>query len=147
MIMTSIEHLYELFLQYPLIVTDTRKIVPGSLFFALKGEKFDANTFAANALELGAAYSVIDNPAYQLNEKYILVDDVLTALQDLARYHRSQLNIPVIGLTGTNGKTTTKELINSVLSQHYKTQATQGNLNNHIGVPLTLLTIDSSHEI
>jgi len=145
--MTSTEHLYKLFLQYPLIVTDTRKIVPDSLFFALKGEKFDANTFAANALELGAAYSIIDNPAYRLNEKYILVDDVLTALQDLARYHRSQLNIPVIGLTGTNGKTTTKELINSVLSQHYKTQATQGNLNNHIGVPLTLLTIDSSHEI
>ncbi|MFI5136763.1 MAG: UDP-N-acetylmuramoyl-tripeptide--D-alanyl-D-alanine ligase [Sphingobacteriales bacterium] len=145
--MTSREHLYKLFLQYPLIVTDTRKIVPGSLFFALKGEKFDANTFAANALELGAAYAIIDNPAYQLNEKYIVVDDVLTSLQDLARHHRSQLNIPVIGLTGTNGKTTTKELINSVLSQHYKTQATQGNLNNHIGVPLTLLTIDKSHEI
>jgi len=145
--MTSTEHLYKLFLQYPLIVTDTRKIVPGSLFFALKGEKFDANTFAANAIELGTAYAIIDNPVYQLNEKYIVVEDVLSALQDLARHHRSQLNIPVIGLTGTNGKTTTKELINSVLSQHYKTQATQGNLNNHIGVPLTLLTIDRSHEL
>jgi len=94
---------------------------------------------------LGAAYAIIDNPAYRLNEKYIVVDNVLTALQDLARHHRLQLNIPVIGLTGTNGKTTTKELINSVLSQQYKTQATQGNLNNHIGVPLTILTIDKSH--
>ncbi|HEY5326639.1 MAG TPA: Mur ligase family protein, partial [Mucilaginibacter sp.] len=145
--MTTTEHLYELFVQYPLIVTDTRKIVPGSLFFALKGDNFDANTFAANALELGSAYAIIDNPAYQLNEKYIVVDDVLAALQDLARHHRRQINIPVIGITGTNGKTTTKELINAVLSQHYKTQATHGNLNNHIGVPLTLLTIDKSHEI
>src|SRR6202034_541940 len=99
------------------------------------------------AIEAGAVYAIIDNPAYQFNEKYILVEDVLTALQDLARHHRRQLSVPVIGLTGTNGKTTTKELINSVLSQHYKTQATQGNLNNHIGVPLTILTIDSSHEI
>lgn len=145
--MTTTEELYTLFLQHPLISTDTRKILPGSLFFALKGEKFDANTFAEKAIEAGAAYVVIDNPAYQLNEKYILVDDVLTALQNLARHHRKQLTIPVIGLTGTNGKTTTKELINSVLSQHFKTQATQGNLNNHIGVPLTLLTIDATHEI
>jgi UDP-N-acetylmuramoyl-tripeptide--D-alanyl-D-alanine ligase len=145
--MTITSDIYKLFLQHPLISTDTRKIAAGSLFFALKGDKFDANTFAKQALEAGAAYAVIDNPAYRLNEKYILVDDALTALQDLARYHRWQLNIPVIGLTGTNGKTTTKELINSVLSQHFKTQATQGNLNNHIGVPLTLLTIDSSHEI
>jgi UDP-N-acetylmuramoyl-tripeptide--D-alanyl-D-alanine ligase len=141
------EDLYKLFLQHPIISTDTRKIAVGSLFFALKGDKFDANTFAKQALEAGAAYAIIDNPAYRLNEKYILVDDVLTALQDLARYHRRQLTIPVIGLTGTNGKTTTKELINAVLSLHFKTQATQGNLNNHIGVPLTLLTIDSSHEM
>jgi len=146
-IMTSTEHIYTLFIRHPLISTDTRKILPGSLFFALKGEKFDANTFARQAIEAGAAYAIIDNPVYQINEKYILVDDVLTALQDLARHHRRQLSIPVIGLTGTNGKTTTKELINSVLSQHYKTQATQGNLNNHIGVPLTILTIDRSHEI
>jgi len=145
--MTSTEDLYKLFLQHPLISTDTRKITPGSLFFALKGEKFDANTFAAKAIESGAAYAIIDNPAYQLGEKYVLVDDVLTALQDLARYHRKQLTIPVIGLTGTNGKTTTKELINSVLSQRLKTQATQGNLNNHIGVPLTILTIDDTHEM
>jgi UDP-N-acetylmuramoyl-tripeptide--D-alanyl-D-alanine ligase len=145
--MTTTEELYTLFFQHPLICTDTRKILPGSLFFALKGEKFDANTFAEKAIEAGASYVVIDNPAYQLNEKYILVDDVLTALQELARHHRKQLTIPVVGLTGTNGKTTTKELINSVLSQHFKTQATQGNLNNHIGVPLTLLTIDATHEI
>ncbi len=145
--MTSTEHIYTLFIQHPLISTDTRKILPGSLFFALKGEKFDANTFARQAIEAGAAYAIIDNAAFHINEKYILVDDVLTALQDLARHHRSQLSIPVIGLTGTNGKTTTKELINSVLSQHYKTQATQGNLNNHIGVPLTILTIDSAHEM
>ena len=145
--MTTTEDIYKLFQQYPLISTDTRKISPGSLFFALKGEKFDANTFTKQAIEAGAAYAIIDNPAYGLNERYILVDDVLAALQDLARHHRRQLTIPVIGLTGTNGKTTTKELIYSVLSQRYKTQATQGNLNNHIGVPLTILTIDSSHEI
>jgi UDP-N-acetylmuramoyl-tripeptide--D-alanyl-D-alanine ligase len=145
--MTTTENIYELFKQYPLISTDTRKIAPGSLFFALKGEKFDANTFAKQAIEEGAAYAIIDNPAYQISEKYLLVNDTLAALQDLARYHRRQLTIPVIGLTGTNGKTTTKELINSVLSQHFKTQATQGNLNNHIGVPLTILTIDKSHEI
>ncbi len=145
--MTTTQQLYQLFLQHPVISTDTRKIGAGSLFFALKGDKFDANTFAEKAIEAGAAYAVIDNPAYQLGEKYLLVDDVLTALQDLARHHRRQLGIPVIGLTGTNGKTTTKELINAVLSQHFKTQATQGNLNNHIGVPLTILTIDASHQM
>lgn len=145
--MTTTEQLYTLFLQHPIISTDTRKIAPGSLFFALKGDKFDANTFAAQALEAGAAYAIIDNPAYQTGGQFILVPDVLTALQDLARHHRRQLNIPVIGLTGTNGKTTTKELIYSVLSQHFNTQATQGNLNNHIGVPLTILTINASHQM
>jgi UDP-N-acetylmuramoyl-tripeptide--D-alanyl-D-alanine ligase len=145
--MTTTQQIYQLYLQHPVISTDTRKIALGSLFFALKGDKFDANTFAQKAIEAGAAYAIIDNPEYQLGEKYLLVSDVLLALQDLARHHRRQLSIPVIGLTGTNGKTTTKELINAVLSQHYKTQATQGNLNNHIGVPLTLLTIDASHEM
>lgn len=145
--MTSIADIYELFKKHPQISTDTRKIAPGGLFFALKGEKFDANTFAEQAIEAGAAYAVIDNPAFRLNDKYLLVADVLTALQDLARHHRQQLTIPVIGLTGTNGKTTTKELINAVLSQRYKTLATQGNLNNHIGVPLTILSVDASHEI
>src|ERR1700709_10668 len=136
------EQIYQLFKKHPVISTDTRKIAPGSLFFALKGDKFDANTFAEQAIATGAAYAVIDNAAYRLGEQYILVDDVLTSLQDLARYHRRQLSIPVIGLTGTNGKTTTKELINSVLSQHFTTYATQGNLNNHIGVPLSILSIN-----
>src|SRR4051812_9414014 len=103
------EQLYQLYLQYPAISTDTRKIKPDSMFFALKGDKFDANTFALQALEAGAAYAVIDNATYRHNDRCLLVDDVLTALQDLARHHRRQLQIPVIGLTGTNGKTTTKE--------------------------------------
>jgi UDP-N-acetylmuramoyl-tripeptide--D-alanyl-D-alanine ligase len=144
--MTTAEKLYQIYLKHPVISTDTREIVPGSIFFALKGDKFDANTFAEQAIAAGAAYAVIDNPGYQLGERYILVEDVLTTLQDLARYHRRQLNIPVIGLTGTNGKTTTKELINSVLSQHFNTYATRGNLNNHIGVPLTILSINSTHQ-
>src|SRR5579872_1765836 len=143
--MTTTEQLYQIYLQHPVISTDTRKIALGSIFFALKGDKFDANTFAGQALAAGAAYAVIDNPEYQLAEQYILVDDVLATLQDLARHHRNQLKIPVIGLTGTNGKTTTKELINSVLSQHFNTYATQGNLNNHIGVPLTILSINATH--
>lgn len=142
-----IEQLYELYKQHPVISTDTRKIAPGSLFFALKGDKFDANTFAAQAVEAGAAYAVIDDAAYRVSEQFILVDDVLTTLQDLARYHRKQLQIPVVGLTGTNGKTTTKELINAVLSQQFNTLATKGNLNNHIGVPLTILTINASHQM
>lgn len=143
----AIEQLYQLYLQHPVISTDTRKIAPGSLFFALKGDKFDANTFAAQAIEAGAAYAIIDNAAYRTSEKTILVDDVLSTLQDLARYHRKQLHIPVIGLTGTNGKTTTKELINAVLSQQFNTLATTGNLNNHIGVPLTVLSINGNHQM
>ncbi|MEX8546883.1 MAG: UDP-N-acetylmuramoyl-tripeptide--D-alanyl-D-alanine ligase [Mucilaginibacter sp.] len=141
------ENLYQIFLQHPQISTDTRKIAADSIFFALKGANFDANTFAEKALEMGAAYAVIDDAAYFKSDRFILVYDVLTALQDLARYHRKQLNIPVIGLTGSNGKTTTKELINSVLSQQFKTYATKGNLNNHIGVPLTLLSISREAEV
>ena len=144
--MTTTEQLYQLYKKHPVISTDTRKIMPGSLFFALKGEKFDANTFAEQAIASGAAYAVIDNPEYKKGNQYLLVEDVLAALQDLARYHRRQLTIPVIGLTGTNGKTTTKELINAVLSQHFNTYATLGNLNNHIGVPLTILSINASHQ-
>lgn len=140
------DKLYEIYLKHSVISTDTRRITPGSLFFALKGDKFDANTFAEQALASGAAYAVIDNAKYRVGEQFILVDNVLEALQDLARFHRKQLQIPVVGLTGTNGKTTTKELINAVLSQHFKIQATQGNLNNHIGVPLTILTIDNTHQ-
>jgi UDP-N-acetylmuramoyl-tripeptide--D-alanyl-D-alanine ligase len=145
--MTTIEYIYQLYQQHPVISTDTRKIAPGSLFFALKGDNFDANTFAQKAIEAGAAYAIIDNPEYTLGEQYLLVEDSLVALQKLAAYHRRQLTIPVIGLTGTNGKTTTKELINAVLSQRFNTLATQGNLNNHIGVPLTLLNINSTHEM
>jgi UDP-N-acetylmuramoyl-tripeptide--D-alanyl-D-alanine ligase len=145
--MTTTEQLYQLYLQHSVISTDTRKISEGSLFFALKGDKFDANTFAQKAIEAGATYAIIDNPEYKTGDKLLLVDDVLTALQQLAAYHRSQLSIPVIGLTGTNGKTTTKELINAVLSQRFNTLATQGNLNNHIGVPLTILSINNSHQM
>jgi UDP-N-acetylmuramoyl-tripeptide--D-alanyl-D-alanine ligase len=144
--MGTTEELYQLYLKHPVISTDTRKIAAGSLFFALKGDKFDANTFAKQAIETGAAYAIIDNATYAFGNQYILVDDVLSTLQDLARHHRRQLKIPVIGLTGTNGKTTTKELINSVLLQHFNTYATQGNLNNHIGVPLTILSITTEHE-
>jgi UDP-N-acetylmuramoyl-tripeptide--D-alanyl-D-alanine ligase len=145
--MTTTQQLYQHYLQHPAITTDTRKIAAGSLFFALKGDKFDANTFAKQAIEAGAAYAVIDNAEYKFNDQCLLVNDVLTTLQDLARHHRRQLTIPVIGLTGTNGKTTTKELINAVLSQHFTTLATQGNLNNHIGVPLTILGINASHQM
>ncbi|WP_374948442.1 UDP-N-acetylmuramoyl-tripeptide--D-alanyl-D-alanine ligase [Mucilaginibacter sp.] len=145
--MITIEQLYQLYVQHPIISTDTRKIASGSIFFALKGDKFDANTFAAQAVEAGAAYAVVDNPDVATGDRFVLVDDVLTSLQHLAAYHRRQLQIPVIGLTGTNGKTTTKELINAVLSQKFNTLATQGNLNNHIGVPLTILAIRAQHQM
>nr|WP_322625239.1 UDP-N-acetylmuramoyl-tripeptide--D-alanyl-D-alanine ligase [uncultured Flavobacterium sp.] len=139
--------LYPYFLQSSGICTDTRKITPGCLFVALKGDRFDANTFAATALEQGAAYALIDNPEYTVEGKTLLVKDSLEALQALARYHRQQLGLPVIALTGSNGKTTTKELINAVLSTTYNTTATIGNLNNHIGVPLTLLSFTKDTEI
>ncbi len=145
--MTSIDSLYQHYLNYRNICTDTRNIIPECLFFALKGENFDANQFAERAINSGAAYAVIDNPEFQVNEKCLLVPDVLTALQQLAAHHRAQLNIPVIGLTGSNGKTTTKELIKAVLSEQYKTFATHGNLNNHIGVPLSILSLTSEVEI
>jgi len=143
----KIEDLYEIFKSHPVISTDTRKIKNGCLFFALKGEKFNGNKFAENALKEGASYIIIDDKEYKLSNNYILVNNVLKTLQQLANYHRKQLNIPFIGITGTNGKTTTKEFINAVLSQKYKTAFTQGNLNNHIGVPLTLLSIPTDCEI
>lgn len=126
---------------------DTRKIEENSLFIAIKGEKFDANTFAKEALEKGASYVIIDNPIYYVDERTILVDNTLETIQNLANYHRNHLKIPIIGLTGSNGKTTTKELIAAVLSKKYKIKATIGNLNNHLGVPLTLLSFDKTTEI
>ena len=143
----SIEHIYKLYLERRSVSTDTRKIKAGDIFFALKGPNFDANAFASKALEAGASYVVIDNEQYKLSDRYILVEDVLKTLQALALHHRRQLKIPVIGITGSNGKTTTKELMRNVLSTTYKTYSTIGNLNNHIGVPLTLLSIDNSIEI
>ncbi|RAJ04105.1 UDP-N-acetylmuramoyl-tripeptide--D-alanyl-D-alanine ligase [Chitinophaga skermanii] len=144
----TISALYDIYLQNPSIQTDTRKLKQGDLFFALKGPNFDGNTYAANALAAGARAAIIDDKAYFIDaDKTILVDDVLTTLQKLAEHHRLQFNIPFIGITGTNGKTTTKELINAVLSQHFKTVATVGNLNNHIGVPLTLLSIPAGTEM
>lgn len=143
----NINALYENFLQSGKISTDTRQISDGSIFFALKGDKFNANTFASQALEKGAKYAVVDEREFALNDRCILVEDVLTTLQALAKHHRAQLKIPVIGLTGSNGKTTSKELLHSVLSKKYKTYATKGNLNNHIGVPLTLLAIDNDIEV
>ena len=142
-----IEKLYQHFLKCTVVCTDTRKIEKDSLFFALKGDHFNGNEFAIQALALGAIYCVVDEKKYATDERYIVVENVLEALQQLATFHRNQLKIPVIALTGSNGKTTTKELINAVLSQKYKTTATHGNLNNHIGVPLTLLQMNESTEI
>ncbi len=143
----DIASLYDIYKAYPSVQTDTRKIKQGDLFFALKGPNFNGNTFAAQALESGAAYAVVDEAAYVVNDKYLMVADVLTCLQDLARFHREQFSIPFIAITGSNGKTTTKELITAVLSSQYKTYATEGNLNNHIGVPLTLLKIKEDAEM
>lgn len=143
----TVEDIYKLYLKNRSVSTDTRKIKKGDIFFALKGPNFDANAFATKALEAGASYVVIDDAKYKLNDQYILVADVLKSLQALALHHRRQLNIPVIGITGSNGKTTTKELMRNVLSTTYKTYSTIGNLNNHIGVPLTLLSIDESIEM
>src|SRR5690606_31384314 len=143
----KIEELYDIFVQGNGVSTDTRQIKAGSIFFALKGDRFNANAFAEEAINKGARFAVIDEPTFRKDERFIVVPDSLVALQDLARFHRSQLTIPVVGLTGSNGKTTSKELLSTVLATKYKTYATKGNLNNHIGVPLTLLAIDNSYEI
>lgn len=143
-----IEDIYQCFLQCDSVSTDTRKIEANSLFIALKGENFDANTFAEEALKKGALFVIIDDKKVFTDEnKMILVKDSLKTLQELANYHRNQLGLPIIALTGSNGKTTTKELINSVLSTKYNTKATIGNLNNHIGVPLTLLSFNEDTDI
>ncbi|GEC73608.1 UDP-N-acetylmuramoyl-tripeptide--D-alanyl-D-alanine ligase [Flavobacterium flevense] len=143
----DIPYIHSLFLKSTGVSTDTRKIQDQSIFVAIKGDRFDANTFAVEALEKGASHVIIDNEAYYIDERTILVKDSLTALQELAKFHRNYLKLPIIALTGSNGKTTTKELINVVLSKKYKTKATIGNLNNHIGVPLTLLSFDRNTEI
>lgn len=143
----KISEIHQLFLKSERVVIDSRKIQKNDFFVAIKGDNFDANTFAKQALENGASYVIIDNPDYYINEKTILVKNSLETLQALAQFHRIQLALPIIALTGSNGKTTTKELINVVLSEKYKVKSTIGNLNNHIGVPLTLLSFDYKTEI
>ncbi len=150
----SVEELYKMYRQYPSVQTDTRKLKPGDIFFALKGDNFNGNVFAQKAIDAGAVFVVIDEAAYEIPGKTMLVPDVLTALQQLAKYHRQQFNIlpggrqvPFLAITGSNGKTTTKELIHAVLSSSFKTYTTEGNLNNHIGVPLTLLKIKTDADI
>ncbi len=143
--MESIAPLYSLFQAHPFISTDTRSILPDSIFFALKGDRFNGNLFAAEALGKGAAFAVVDEGEYALNDRYILVNNVLATLQELARHHRRMLNPLVIALTGSNGKTTTKELMHQVMKASFNTLATEGNLNNHIGVPLTLLKLTPQH--
>lgn len=145
--MMDIHKLYQKYRESGKVSTDTRQIIPGSVFFALKGDKFNANEFAAEALAKGASLAVVDEAKYAIDDRFFLVEDALTALQKLARHHRDQLKIPVVGLTGSNGKTTSKELLNAVLSKKFKTYATKGNLNNHIGVPLTILAMDDSIEL
>lgn len=144
----NIEKLYSLYLRAGTVSTDTRNIPIKSIFFALKGENFNGNEFAQHAINSGASFAIVDEKQYEDEENFIFyVEDCLNALQKLAQYHRSMLNIPVIALTGSNGKTTTKELITSVLNERYNVISTKGNLNNHIGVPLTLLSINQMHEI
>ncbi len=143
----TIPELHSLFLKSPNVSTDTRTIGANCIFFALKGDNFNGNKYGAQALEKGAAYVILDEKEYATSNKFIVVDDVLQTLQELATYHRNYCDAKIIALTGSNGKTTTKELINVVLSKKYKTTATKGNLNNHIGVPLTLLTIKKDTEI
>jgi UDP-N-acetylmuramoyl-tripeptide--D-alanyl-D-alanine ligase len=137
----EIAALYSVFLQNPVVQTDTRKLKKGDIYFALKGPSFNGNLFAKQALELGASYAVIDEPAGFEDDRLILTDDALATLQALAKYHRQQFNIPFIAITGSNGKTTTKELVYEVLSTTFKTYTTKGNLNNHIGIPLTILSV------
>ena len=144
----NIEQLYNIFLENPTIVTDTRKCQKESIFFALKGANFNGNHYAQQAIELGCKYAIVDEAEYENeSQNILLVDDCLTTLQQLAHHHRSKIKIPVIGITGTNGKTTTKELVTKVLAEEFNVLSTIGNLNNHIGVPLTLLRMTKEHEI
>ena len=141
--MTTTEEIYQIFKKNPVISTDTRKIEENCIFFALKGDNFNGNKFAGTAIEKGAGYAIIDEKEYLISEKTLLVENVLQTLKDLANLHRKTLGIPILAITGTNGKTTTKELTSAVLSQKFKVSFTEGNLNNHIGVPLTLLKMNS----
>ena len=143
----SIEDFYKIYEQHPVVTTDSRNTPEGSIFFALKGESFDGNKFAQAALDKGCSYAVVDEAEYAVSDKCILVDNVLKTLQQLAAYHRIAIGLPVVGITGTNGKTTTKELVSAVLGSKYNILYTKGNLNNHIGVPLTVLSITKEHQI
>ena len=143
----NIEQLYKTYLQSRTVTTDSRQITPGCIFFAFKGETFDGNAFVPQAIEQGADLCVTSDTQYSDNPRCIVVPDVLASLQGLAQHHRHQLTIPFIGITGTNGKTTTKELVHAVLAKRYRTHATSGNFNNHLGVPLTLLAIPADTEI
>ena len=145
--MSTIEQLYQAYQASHTVTTDSRNITPGCIFFAFKGEHFDGNAFAPKALEQGASLCIISDAAYKTNDRCIVVPDVLKTLQELACEHRRHLEMPVIGITGTNGKTTTKELVHAVLAKRYKTSATRGNFNNHLGVPLTLLSIPEGTEL
>lgn len=141
------ELLYQLYLQHPTVTTDSRNCPAGSIFFALKGDNFNGNKYALSALEKGCALAVVDEKEFAIDERFVLVEDVLKSLQKLAQHHRISLGLPVIGITGSNGKTTTKELMAAVLKQRFNVLYTQGNLNNHIGVPLTLLSLKKEHQI
>lgn len=145
--MTTLERLYQAYLSSRTVTTDSRAITPGCIFFAFRGEHFDGNAFAPQALEQGAALCVISDPAFKVDDRCIVVPDVLRTLQELACEHRRHLAIPVVGITGTNGKTTTKELVTAVLARRYRVSATKGNFNNHLGVPLTLLSIPENAEM
>lgn len=145
--MVAIQTLYEYYLAHPVVSTDSRQITSGCLFFALKGDKFDGNQYAEKALADGAAYAVVDDPSLANLPGMLLVENTLTALQHLARHHRRAIQIPVIGIGGSNGKTTTKELVSAILSSHYPCHFTKGNFNNHIGVPLTLLAMPKDTEV
>jgi len=144
---TSLTDIYSIFKKHPKIVKDSRQIEEGCLYLALKGENFNGNQFANDAIQNGAAYAIVDDAKVANNDQILLVEDTLETLQKLANHHRHQLNIPILGITGSNGKTTTKELVHKVLQKKFNTYATKGNYNNHIGVPLSLLEIDESHEM
>ena len=143
----EINQIHELYLSCSEVSTDTRNISKGAMFFALKGPSFDGNEYALHALDIGAKFAVVDSVLNPPNDQFVQVEDVLKTLQDLATFHREYLGLPIVALTGSNGKTTTKEIINNILQQRFKTIATNGNLNNHIGVPLTLLRMNTNFSI